>query len=97
VRLVNEVRTVTLALTDDREVAARVRVRGIDARVGRQGFVALSQEPLAVVVREHRRERRIRLGGSPIAAAGGALAAAAPVVAYLACRGWYRKQRRSKR
>lgn len=96
-RLVNDVHNITLALTDDREITARVRVRGIDARVGKQGFVALSEEPLAVVVREHGRERSIRLSGSPVGSAAGAMATAAPVVAYLALQRWYRKQRRSKR
>jgi hypothetical protein len=52
-RLLNELRTVTISETAGRRVEAVVRVRGVDLRdVEAQGLHVEQQEPMQVVVRE---------------------------------------------
>jgi hypothetical protein len=86
----NELQRVPLLRDDRREVAGLVRVRGIDARAGQQGFVALNETPVAVVVREGATERKIPLAQRepPFAAL-----AAAPVAAFVAMKLLMRRKR----
>ena len=93
-RLLNELRTVTLSDTPDRRVEAVVRVRGLDLR-GRaaRGLHVEQREPVQVVVREADTVRWLNLPPGE-----GARALAMFVAAPIAARALTRilKPRRSK-
>jgi hypothetical protein len=79
----NDLQSVRLETGDDRRVDALVRVRGIDARANGRGFLYERHHPVALLVDEHGRQRRVEFP-----AEGGIHPAfyVAPVAAYLAVR-----------
>lgn len=84
-RLINELRTVTIHASATRRVAAIVRVQGIDLRFGGRGLLYERREPSAILVRDPDKVRRVAL--QPERASGRALVfLATPLLAMAAVR-----------
>jgi hypothetical protein len=92
VKLRNELQTIRVTTAGDRTVEGVVRVRGVDARVGRRGFIVERQTPVAVVVHTHAGVRRLALPRYD-AVTGVAAALAGPML-FLATKRYFWKGRR---
>lgn len=60
-RIINKLQRVSIHSSPRRDLAALVRVRGLDLRAGDRGVVFGSRQPTAILVREPNRVRRVAL------------------------------------